>query len=718
MYRSSQYKDGSENRGQYPTEEEIVDPYLNDETVGVPQEDQGRHYDSNYYPSQEGQELEQRGRNLDDAMDQNPGELGAFNLEVTQSGRPSSFDPSDLSSPIPEIDKEGVPTGIDGGGLQLPTRLEFAGLGRNGSVYYKAGPPRRSGALRISNSRHRAQQIAEEREDENPSYPTDQIESGDHGQRDRPTPSQGRLDQQRASGATAYGGDRQPRENPSSMAHSPASQAARSEHYPSAPEILQPGVAQNPQAAQAVPGSGSMGRPISSSMSPGSQRGVRPLDHASSAPGSHVSPPLQERQATVPQGAPQRPPQPGLQPQKQDQTASMPNNRSRSPQRTPPQMQQRAPVTPDPTRNSRVQPYAPVPSPSHPPTDLPSSQARRSAVRLTEPSQSAPYGQQGSPPSQMAGPQYAQDPHQRAAQQQQQDRPPAMVPSQKDQHLGRKPLPQAGRPSQSGPARTQEPAVQRPPRSQDSYQQHGMQQQQQQQRQPPASRPQQGAPSAAPNERIPRPGGFQQPQRPVNGNSSTAPMINQRGSMQQAHQPPLQEMAASAPFSDPSSTARPQRDQQSNKPSTQAYGAVGPAMTPQQQQPPAEPYGRQQNLTRSPPPPPAAMSPSQRPSALTRPQDFISNEPVTDVQTPPSPNSTQPPAQVRAPLRSQPQKPPSPVPLTGESLISTLVQGRPVPRIDVQDPKHGSALMEGPYCILLPPQIPSTCRPLVPPALR
>lgn len=95
MDRSSQYMYQSENKGQYPTQEEIIDPYLNDETVGVPQEDQRWHHDNNFYPSQEEQELEQRGRHSqewdfkpqDEAMDQNPGSLGAFNLEVTQSGQ-------------------------------------------------------------------------------------------------------------------------------------------------------------------------------------------------------------------------------------------------------------------------------------------------------------------------------------------------------------------------------------------------------------------------------------------------------------------------------------------------------------------------------------------------------------------------------------------------------------------------------------------------------
>ena len=739
MDRSSQYISGSENKEQYPTEDELVDPYFNDAYlqdygVGVPREDQGRHHDDKFYPSQEEQELEQRGRHLqewdpkpqDEAMDQNPGSLGAVNPVDMQSGRPSSFDPRGLFSQIPEMDKEGVHTGREGGALQPPARLELAGVGRHGSLYYRAASPgrspgrspRRTGAIHQSNSRYRVPQIPEEEAD-NPSYPTDQVESGDHGHRDRPTPGQSRLDQQRASEAGLYDGNRQPREEApvntmgdarihtslaaksSSIPHSLAGQAARSQNYQSVPEILQPGIAHNPQAAPAVPGSESMGRPISSSISPESQRYFHPQEQRTPAPGSHVSSPLQKQEATVPHLTPQRPSQPGLQPQRQDHTASMPGNRSRSPQRTPPQMQQRVPVTPDPTRYSQgVQSSAPIPSPSHRPTDLHSSQARQSAVPRPEIPQSTLYGQQGSTPPQMAGPQHAQDPHQRAAQQQQQDRPPAMVSSQKDQHPNRKPVPQAGRPSQSGPARTQEAAVQHPLSGQESYQQHGMQQQQQQQRQPLSSRLQQDAPSAAPYDKVPRPEGFQQPRQSVPGNSSTAPMINQQGSKQQAHPPPLHEMAPSAPFHDLKATSRPQRGQQSNEPLTQAYGAVEPVMTPQQQQPPAEPYRRQQNLTRSSPPPPAAMSPSQRPLAPARTPASISKESVPDVQIPPSSSSTQPPAQRRAPLRTKPRETPSPAPLTGESLLSTLVQGRPVPRLDARDPKHGSALVQGPYCIL------------------
>ena len=697
MDRYSQYQDGWENQGQYPTQEEIVDPYLNDETVGVPPEDQLGQHENNFYPSQEEQELEQRGHYSDDTMDQNPGSYGAFNLKVTQSGGPSSFDPSGLVSQIPEMDKEGVNTGGEGPALQPPTVLEFAGLGRNGSVYYKAGPPRRSGALRRPSSRYRAQQILEE-EEGNPSYPADQVEPGAYGHGDHPLPSQGGLDQQTASEESLYGENGQPREEPSSMAHSLADQAAQSGYYPSVPDTLQPGIAHNPQAAQAVPGSKPMGRPIPSSISPESRRGFHPQEHTSPAPRSHASPPLQERQAIVPQVAPQRPPQPGLQPpQRQGQTVSRLGNPSMSPQRTPPQMQQRAPVAPDPSRYAQgVHPPAPVTSPSQRPTNLPGSQARQSAVPRPETSQSTPSGQQGTRPPQMAGPQQAQDPQQRAAQQQRQNRPPAMVPSQNDQHPSRKPVLPARRPLQSSPARTQEAATQRPLRGQESFEPRGMQQQQQQQqqRQPPSSRQQQGALSSAPYNTSPRPGGFQQPQQPIPSNSSTAPMGRQQGSMQQAHSPPLNEMAASAPLYDPNATARPQRDQQNNDP-PQAYGAVEPILAPQQQQPPAEPYGRQQDLTRSPPPQPATMSPSQRPLALDQTSASIPNESVTDAQIPPSPSSTQPPAQVRAPLRTQPPRTTPPAPLTGESLLSTFMQGRPVPRLDVRDPKHGSALMQG-----------------------
>ena len=223
--------------------------------------------------------------------------------------------------------------------------------------------------------------------------------------------------------------------------------------------------------------------------------------------------------------------------------------------------------------------------------------------------------------------------------------------------------------------------------------------QQQQRRQSPSSRQQQGAPSSAPYGRTPRPGGFQQPQQTVPGNSSTASKEAQQGSMQQAYSPPLHEMAASGPFYDPKATARPRRDQQTNNPS-EAYGAVEPVLAPQRQQPPAEPYGRPESFTNSPPPQPATMNPSQQPLVLGQPPASIPNKSVTDDQIPSSSSSTQPPAQRRSPLRTQPGKPPSPAPLTGESLLSTFMQGRPVPRLDARDPNHGSALMEGAYCIL------------------
>ena len=698
MDRYSQY-DGWENQGQYPTQEEIVDPYLNDKTVGVPPEDQLRQHEDNFYPSQEEQELEQRGHHSDDSMDQNPGSYGAFNLKVTQSGGPSSFDPSSLVPQIPEMDKQGVNTEGEGAALQPPTVLEFAGLGRNGSVYYKAGPPRRSGALRRPSSRFRAQQILEE-EEENPSYSADQVAPGAYGHADHPSPGQGGLDQQRVSEESLYGENGQLREESSSMAHYLADQAAQSGNYPSVPDTLQPGIAHNPQAAQTAPGSKPMGRPISSSMSPESRRGIHPQEHTSPASRSYVSPPSQGRQAIVPQVAPQRPPQPGLQPQRQGQTVSMPGNPAMSPQRTPPQMQQRAPVASDPSRYAQgVRPPAPMISPSQRPTNPPGSQARQSAVPRPNTSQSIPSGQQGSRPPQMAGPQQAQDPQQRAAQQQRQNRPPAMVPSQNDQHPSRKPVLPARRPLQSSPAQAQAAAPQRPLRGQESYEPHGMQQQQQQQRQPPSSRQQQGAPLSAPYNTSPRPGSFQQPQQPIPSNNSTAPMGRQQGSMQPARSPPLQDTAASGPFYDPNATARPQRNQQNNN-SSQAYGAVEPVMAPQQQQPPAEPYGGQQDFTPSYSPSPAMMSPSQQPLALDQPPASIPNESIADDQLPPSSSSTQPPAQMRAPLRTQPPKTPSPAPMTGESLLSTFMQGRPVPRIDARDPKHGSALMEGVYCIL------------------
>ena len=228
MDRYPHYKDGWESQGQYPTQEEIVDPYLNDETVGVPSTDQVTHHEHNVHPSQEEQELEQRDHRSNDAMDQTPGSLGAFNLKITRPGRPSSFDPRGLVSQFYEMDKEGG----EGDALQPPTMLEFAGLGRNGSVYYKAGPPRRSGALRKTSSRYRAQQRSEEEEDDT-SYPTHQVEPEVHGLGDRPPPGHDRLDQQKVSEASLHGGNSQRREEPSSMAHSLAGQTARSGHYPS-----------------------------------------------------------------------------------------------------------------------------------------------------------------------------------------------------------------------------------------------------------------------------------------------------------------------------------------------------------------------------------------------------------------------------------------------------------------------------------------------------
>ena len=747
MDRSSQYMDEPENNGRYPTKEEIIDPYLNDETsylqdyhVAVPQEDQGTHRDNNFHPSQEEQNREQRHphsqewgfKPQDEPMDQSPGSLGAFNQTVTQSGRPSSFDPRSLFSQIPEMDQEGGYTGTAGGALQPPTRLELAGVGRHGSLYYRAAspgrsparPPRRSGAIHRDNSRHREPQIPEE--DMKSPYTTDQGVPGHHGHQDGPTLDQGRPDQQRASEVSPYGGDRQPREEarvndmgdakytgltakPSNMAHSLAGQAAQSEHYPSIPEILQPGIAHNPQASPAVPGSESMRRPVSSSTSPRSQRDSHPREQTSPATGSHVSPPLQQHQALLPHETPQRPPQPGLQPQRQNQTASNLGNRSGSPQGASPQMQQRVPVTANTTRSSQgVHPSAPVSDPSHHRTDLPSSQASQPAVPRPEKSHSTPYQQQGSTPPPMAGPRHVQDPHQGGAQQQQrQNQPPTMMPSQHDQHPSRKPVPQAGFPSQPGPARTQETAAQHPPRGHESYRQNGLPTQQQQQRQPP-SRLKQGAPSAVPYDNIPRPEGFRQPQQSVPGKNSTAPVMSQQGSMQQAHPPPLHEVAPSAPFHDLKATARPQRGQQSSEPLTQGYGAVQRVMTPQEQQPPGEPYRQRQNLTRSPPLPSAAMSPSQRPIAPARPPASKpdTNVPVppsvADTQIPPSTSSAQHPAQRRAPLRTKPTTPTAP--LTGESLLSTLMQGRPAPRLDARDPKNGNALMEGPcFFVLLYP---------------
>ena len=76
------------------------------------------------------------------------------------------------------MDNEGVDTGTEGGFLQPPTMLQLAGIGRHSSVYYRAAPPRRSGALRQSRSRYRAPLIPEG--NEHPSYP---IESGDCEQR-------------------------------------------------------------------------------------------------------------------------------------------------------------------------------------------------------------------------------------------------------------------------------------------------------------------------------------------------------------------------------------------------------------------------------------------------------------------------------------------------------------------------------------------------------
>ena len=676
MDRYSHNKDEWENQGQYPTQEEIVDPYLNDETVGVPSKDQVTHHEHNVHPSQEEQELEQRDHRSDDAMDQTPGSGGAFNLKITRPGRPSSFDPSGLVSQFPETDKEGG----EGGALQPPTMLEFAGLGRNGSVYYKAGPPRRSGALRKPSSRYRAQPRSQEEEDDT-SYTTHQIEPEVQGLGDRPPPGHDRLDQQRVSEASLPGGTSQRREEPSSMAHSLTGQTAQSGHYPSAPDTLQPGIGHNPQAAQVSPDFKPIDPPTSSSIRPRSQPGSHPHEHTSPASGSGLSPFLQEQPATVPQVAPQGPPQPVLHPQRHDQTASMPANRSSSPQRTPPQLQQWAPVTPDFTPYAQdAHPPAPVSSQSQRPTNLPGSQTRQSAVPGPQAARSTPSGQQGSRPPQMAGPQQAQDPPQRAAQQQRQNRSPAMVPSQTGQQPSRKPVPPVGRPSQLSPARTQEAATQQPPRGQENYEPHDMRQQQQQQQQLPSSRQQQGARSPAPYNKTLRPEGFQQSQQLLPGNNSRTPMENQQG-LQQAYSPPPHEKTPSTPLYEPNPTTRTQRDEQNNNPS-QTHGAVEPIIALPQQQPPAEPYGRQQSLTRSPPP---------------RNPTSILNGSTTDVQIPPSSSSTQTPAQIPAPLRVQPRKPASPAPLTGESLLSTLVQGQSVPRLD---PKHGSALMEGLYCIL------------------
>ena len=162
-------------------------------------------------------------------------------------------------------------------------------------------------------------------------------------------------------------------------------------------------------------------------------------------------------------------------------------------------------------------------------------------------------------------------------------------------------------------------------------------------------------------------------------------MINHQESMQQAHPPPL--------------PAGPQRGQQRNEPLTQAYGAMEPVVASQQQQLPAKPYRQQQNPRHSLPSPPATISPSPQPLAPALSPASISKESVSAVQIPPSTSSTQPPAQRRASLRAKRSKTPTPASLTGESLLSTLVQGRPVPRLNARDPKHGTALVEGPYCI-------------------
>ena len=750
MHKYSRNMDGSENNWQYPTEEEIIDPYLNNETtyhedysVGVPPDDQGRHHDNNFYPSQEEQELGQRGRHSqewdlkhqDDVMDQNPHSLEAFNLVVTPSGRPNSFDPRRLLSQTSEIDKEGEHTGDEGGALQPPLRLELAGVGRHGSVYYRAPAPglrdtapgrpaRRNGALHRSSSTHRRPRTPEER-NEKASHPTDQVEPADHGHRDHPPPGQGKLDQGRASEASLYGVNRQPREEapvstvgnasinrslaakPTRMAHSLAGQAAGSEHLPSVPRTLQPEHAQSPQAAaQAVPGSTSMGRQVLTSISPQSKRDFHPQGQNSPAPGSHESPPLQEHRAAVHRLTPQGPLQPGLHPQHQGQKNSMPSDRLKSPQSTPLPMQQHTAVAHDPTIHSqRVHPSAPVPSQSHYPTDLPSSQVRQSTVPQPGMPQSTPYGQQR---PQMVPSQHAADPHRRAAQQPRQDRPLAVMPSENDQHLSHKPVPQARPLPQSSSARTQERAVQRPPGGQASYQQDGTNQPQQQLRQRPDSHVQQGVPSAAPHDKSLHPQGTQQPQQSVSGNSSIAQMRNQQGRAQQAHPSPPHEMTPSAPSSNPKAPAPPPRSKQGNPPLRQAYNAMKPVMSPQQKQRgPTEPHQRQQNPTRSPPPPtPAAMSPSsqQRPLAPAQAPAPLAKEPLTNIQPPsPSSNSTtkRPPAQIRPRPRSTDVRPrqttPSAPILTGESLLSTLMRGRPVPRLDVRNPEHGRALVQGSY---------------------
>ena len=750
MDRPSEYMDEKINKRQYPTREQIIDPYLNNETsylqdhsVGVNREDRGTHHDNIFYPSQEDQEPEQRHAHSqdwdfkpqDEAMDQSHGSSDAFNQAVAQSERPISFDPRSLFSQIPEMDKEDGHTGPAEGALQPPTRLELAGVGRHGSLYYRAAspgrsparPPRRSGALRRDNSRYREPHVPDE--GKKSPYTTDQGEPGYHGHQDGPGPDRGRLNQQTASKASLYGGDRQSREEapintmsdgkihtisaakPSSTTHSLASQGAQSEPYPSVPEISQPEIAHNPQASPAEPGSKSMRRPISRSISPASQRDFHPGEQRLPTPGSHVSPPWQQHQAILPRVTPQRPPQPGLQPQGQNQTASEPGNRSGPPQRTSPHMQQRVPVTANTTSYSQgVPPPAPVPDLSHHPSNLHGSQASQPAVSRPDRPQSTPYGQHGSTPPPMVGSWHVQDSNQRAAQRQQHDRPPTMVPSQNVQNPNRKPVQQAELPSQSGQARTQETAAQRPPRGQESYQQHGRmptQQQQQQEPPPPFSRLQQGAPSAAPYDKTPRPQDFRQPQQYVPGNNSSARMMSQQGSVQQLRPPPLNKVAPSAPLPGLEATARPQKVQQSNEPLAQGYGTVERIMTPQQ--PPAEPYRLQQIITRSPPPPSATMSPSQRPfaparsPASTSATDVPVPTSVADVQIPPSTSSTQDPAQRRVPLRTNPTTPTAP--LTGESLLSTLVQGRPAPRLDARDPKNGNALMEGPYCILYPTPI-------------
>lgn len=116
------------------------------------------------------------------------------------------------------MDEEDIHTAREEGAIQPPTRLELAGIGRHGSVYYKAASPgrssvissarlpQRSGARHHSNSKYQAPSIPGQ-EDKSLSYPTDQV---DHGHGSRPTPDQGRLDQRRASEVSLYSGNRQP----------------------------------------------------------------------------------------------------------------------------------------------------------------------------------------------------------------------------------------------------------------------------------------------------------------------------------------------------------------------------------------------------------------------------------------------------------------------------------------------------------------------------